>query len=99
MNQLKRALGYLLMLVGPAAMIFMFWQAADKIGLVQSQVSAATGDAAKELARSTSINTILQWCIIILVFLPIACGMVIFARYAIKGEYDHLPSTSADLEN
>jgi hypothetical protein len=99
MNQLKRALGYVLMLVGPVVMIFMFWQAADKIGLAQAQVAAAAGEAAKDLARSTAINTILQWCIIIAVFLPIACGMVIFAKYAIKGEYDHLPFTSADLEN
>ena len=99
MNQLKRALGYVLLAVGPAVMVFMFWQAADKIGLAQSQVSAAVGEAAKNLARSNSVNTILQWCIIIAVFLPVACGMVIFAKYAINGEYDHLPLSSDELEN
>ncbi len=86
------------MAMGPAVMVFMFWQAADKIGLAQSQVNMAVGESAKELARSIAVNTILQWCIIIAVFLPVACGMVIFGRYANSGAYDHLPSSSAELE-
>lgn len=97
MNQLKRYLGYIWMILGPAVMVFMVWQAADKIGLAQSQVSVAVGEAAKDLARSNAVNTILQWSIIILVFLPVAYGMIIFGRYAASGEYDHLPSSSAEL--
>ena len=99
MNHLKRGLGYVWIALGPAAMIFMFWQAIDKVGLAQSQVALAVGETAKGLARSVAINTILQWCIIIAVFLPIACGMVIFGKYAASGQYDHLPASSDELEN
>ncbi len=98
MNQLKKILGFVWMVLGPAAMIFMFWQAMDKIGIAQAAVSAAVNDSARELARSIAINTILQWSIIILVFLPIACGMIIFGKYAVDGAYDHLPQTSEELE-
>lgn len=97
MNNLKRGLGYVWMVLGPAVMIFMFWQAADKISLAQAKVALVSGEALKEAARSAAINTILQWCIIIAVFLPIACGLVIFGKYAIKGEYDDMPMNPAAL--
>lgn len=97
MSVVKRVLGYVWMLLGPLAIVFLFWQAIDKIGIAQSQVSKATTEAAKTAAGSIALNTILQWGIIILVFLPIAFGMVIFGRYAAKGEYDHIPKNSAEL--
>ncbi len=97
MNQLKRGLGYVWMLLGPAVMIFMFWQAIDKIGLVQLQAANAVEGNARELANSIVVNTVLQWFIIIAVFVPVACGMVIFGRYATQGAYDHLPSSSDEL--
>ncbi len=32
-------------------------------------------------------NDLLQWSIIILIFLPIAVGFIIFGYYSLKGEY------------
>lgn len=78
MNRLKRALGLLWIIIGPLAMVLMFMQAMEKIGL------AAEGAA--------KTNTALQWGIILFIFIPIAIGLVIFGWYALKGEYDHLPS-------
>lgn len=82
MNALKKYLGVLWMLLAPAIIIFLFWQAADKIG-----------HAAAE-ARS---NVTLQWVIILIVFLPICIGLAIFGYYALKGYYDHLPESSAEI--
>lgn len=78
MNGLKRALGLLWILLGPAAIIMMFMQAIEKTRL------AAEGAA--------KTNTALQWGIILFIFIPIGAGLVIFGWYALKGEYDHLPS-------
>ena len=97
MNNIKRALGVVWMLLGPAAIIFMIWQANDKIGIAQQQVTMALTETAKSAASSNATNTILQWFIIILVFLPIASGLVIFGRYALAGEYDKLPESSNEL--
>ena len=77
MNRLKKALGLLWMILGPASVIFMFLQAIDKIGL-----------AAEGVAKT---NTALQWGIILFIFIPISAGLVIFGWYAFKGEYDKLP--------
>ena len=77
MNGLKKALGLLWMILGPASVIFMFLQAMDKIGL-----------AAEGVAKT---NTALQWGIILFIFIPISAGLVIFGWYAFKGEYDKLP--------
>jgi hypothetical protein len=33
------------------------------------------------------------------VFIPIAIGMMIFGYYAFKGEYDHLPVSSDEIED
>ena len=39
------------------------------------------------------------WIIIIAIFTPIAIGLMIFGWYAFRGEYDHLPTDSEELEN
>ncbi len=78
MNVLKRVLGLFWILLGPCAIILMSVQAIEKIGL------AAEGAA--------KTNTALQWGIILLIFIPISTGLVIFGYYALKGEYDRLPS-------
>ncbi len=82
MNTLKRLLGYIWMLLAPATVGFMFWQAADKI----STASEATKD-----------NVTLQWVIILFIFIPICIGLLIFGYYSIQGDYDHLPESSAEL--
>lgn len=83
MNAIKKALGILWILAGPVIIVFLFMQAVDKIAA-----------AAEGIART---NTTLQWAIIILIFIPICTGLVIFGYYAWKGEYDHLPVSSEEL--
>ena len=53
--------------------------------------------AASEIAKKPVIDTKIQWGVFIVVFLPIAIGLVIFGYYAVKGEYDHLPESSQEL--
>lgn len=53
--------------------------------------------AASEITKKPIIDTKVQWCVFIVVFIPIAIGMVIFGWYALKGEYDHLPESSEEL--
>lgn len=47
--------------------------------------------AAGEIARKPVMDTKIQWGVFIIVFIPIAIGLMIFGFYALKGEYDHLP--------
>ena len=45
--------------------------------------------ASHKLSSPTATtNDFLQWGIIILIFLPIAIGFVVFGYYSMKGEYD-----------
>ncbi|TLU99459.1 DUF6814 family protein [Dyadobacter luticola] len=83
MSALKKYLGILWMLLGPVIIIFLFMQASEKIAA-----------AAEGIART---NTTLQWSIIILIFIPICAGLVIFGLYAWQDEYNHLPESASDL--
>jgi hypothetical protein len=83
MNVLKRILGVAWIIMGPVIILFLFMQAADKIAA-----------AAEGIART---NTTLQWSIIIIIFIPICAGLMIFGYYGLKGEYDRLPEHSDDL--
>ncbi|TND08594.1 MAG: hypothetical protein FD123_2098 [Bacteroidetes bacterium] len=85
MNNIKKALGVLWFLLGPALVALMIWQALDKIG-----------KAAEGAARQ---NTTLQWGIILFIFIPICIGMMIFGWYALRGEYTKLPGKSEELED
>jgi ABC-type polysaccharide/polyol phosphate export permease len=82
MNAIKKYLGVLWMVIAPSIMIFLFSQAADKI-------SKAT--------EATKSNVTLQWSIILIIFLPICVGLLIFGYYAFKGYYEHLPESSAEI--
>lgn len=84
MNALKKYLGIIWMLLAPVIILFLFWQAFDKIG------------KATEATRS---NVILQWTIILIIFLPICIGLAIFGKYAFKGYYDHLPESSDEIND
>ena len=97
MAQLKRYLGLLWIMIGPAAIVFITWQAIEKIHQAYYLVHTAADPAARELASGVALNTVLQWVIIILVFLPIAAGMVIFGKYALQGEYEKLPASGNEL--
>jgi hypothetical protein len=83
MNALKRILGLVWILMGPIIILFFFIQAAEKIA------AAAIG-----ISRT---NTTLQWSIIIIIFIPICAGLMIFGYYGLKGEYDRLPENSEEL--
>lgn len=53
--------------------------------------------AASEIAKKPVIDTKIQWAIFVIIFTPIAIGMVIFGYYAFKGEYDRLPESSTEI--
>ena len=80
MNQIKRILGIVWMLLGPVAIFYLI----------------KTG--ASEITKKPTIDTKIQWGVFIVVFFPIAIGMIIFGYYAFKGEYERLPESSADIE-
>ncbi len=48
-------------------------------------------------SEATKANTILQWVIILLIFLPISIGFFIFGKYAAQNEYAQLPESSKEI--
>ena len=55
--------------------------------------------AAEEIAKHPVLDTKIQWTVFVVIFIPIAIGFMIFGWYALKGEYDKLPESSAELED
>ena len=53
--------------------------------------------AIEEINKKPVIDTKIQWAVFVIVFIPIAIGIMIFGVYAIKGQYEHLPDRSADI--
>ncbi len=53
--------------------------------------------AASEINKKPVIDTKIQWAVFVIVFIPIAIGIMIFGYYAIKGGYDHLPESSEEI--
>jgi len=84
MNALKKYLGIIWMLLSPAIVAFLIWQAAEKIG---------------HATEATKANVTLQWSIILIIFFPICIGLLIFGYYAFKGYYEHLPESSAEISD
>lgn len=84
MNNIKKLLGIIWMIMAPALVVFMGWQASGKI--------AAAAPALKA-------NVTLQWVIILAVFIPICIGFFIFGRYSLAGEYTHLPESSDEIDD
>ncbi len=84
MHTLKKNLGIVWMLLSPAIVFFMLWQAFLRIN---------------EAAPDTKANTALQWSIILLVFIPICIGFFMFGRYAYHGEYGYLPQSSLEIQD
>lgn len=52
--------------------------------------------AVAEIAKKPLLDTKIQWIVFVLIFLPIAAGMVVFGYYALKGEYDFQNNASED---
>ncbi|HTH32321.1 MAG TPA: hypothetical protein VL946_13310 [Lacibacter sp.] len=82
MNKLKRYAGVVWMIAGPLIFVLLVIAAWYNID--------STG--------KKDINNPVPWVIIIGIFLPIVIGLVIFGWYALKGEYDHLPEDSTEVE-
>ena len=81
MNQVKRIMGVLWMLIAPMVIYF----------LVMGAIHNINGNGVKD------INKPVQWIIIIGIFTPIALGLFIFGYYAFKGEYNKLPASSDEI--
>lgn len=55
--------------------------------------------AAAEIGKKPDVNTKIQWGVFVVIFIPIAIGLMIFGYYALKGEYTRLPESSAEIED
>jgi hypothetical protein len=53
--------------------------------------------AASEISKKPVMDTKIQWGVFVIVFIPIAIGIMIFGYYAMRGEYDHLPESSSEI--
>jgi hypothetical protein len=53
--------------------------------------------AAAEIAKKPDVNTKIQWGVFVVIFIPIAIGLMIFGYYALRGEYTRLPESSKDI--
>jgi hypothetical protein len=82
MNTVKKILGFVWMLLAPAIICFLIYEAFVKIGIAKPAEKA---------------NTILQWVIILIIFTPISTGLFIFGWYASFDEYAKLPESSSEL--
>lgn len=74
MNEVKKYLGVVWMILSVVLVLFMIYQAIDKISLAPAGVAKT--------------NTMLQWCIILIIFIPICAGLFIFGKYALSKEYN-----------
>ena len=82
MNTVKKILGIVWLLAGPAVIYSLLHGAIANI----------------DPAGKKDINNPVIWVIIIGIFTPIAVGLMIFGWYAFRGEYDHLPESSIELK-
>jgi hypothetical protein len=74
MNTLKKALGLVWIALGPVVLFYLIKTGASEI-------------AKAEIARKSVLDARIQWGVFIIVFIPIAFGLVIFGYYALRGEY------------
>jgi len=81
MNTLKKYLGLIWLILAPVVIYF----------LVSGAITHIDPNGKKD------INNPVIWIIIITIFTPIAIGLMIFGWYALKGEYDHLPDNSNEI--
>lgn len=54
--------------------------------------------AIREINRNPVIDTKVQWAVFVIIFIPITLGFILFGWFAFKGEYDHLPEKSDEVE-
>ena len=83
MNSLKKYLGIIWLILAPVIFYFLVSGAIENI----------------DTEGKKDINNPVIWIIIISIFTPIAIGLMIFGWYALKGEYDHLPESSKEIQD
>jgi hypothetical protein len=54
--------------------------------------------ALEQISAKPTTDTIVQWSIFVIIFFPIMIGFLIFGWLAFKGAYDHLPTSSDEIE-
>lgn len=83
MNSIKKYLGIIWLILAPVIFYFLVSGAIENI----------------DTGGKKDINNPVIWIIIISIFTPIAIGLMIFGWYALKGEYDHLPESSKEVQD
>lgn len=53
----------------------------------------------EQIRSKPTTDTIIQWSIFAIIFLPIAIGFLIFGWLAFQGAYDQLPDSSEAVED
>jgi hypothetical protein len=74
------------------------------LGLVWIVVAVATYSvllktSIAQINAKPTTDTIIQWSIFAIIFLPIAIGLVIFGWLAWKGAYEQLPVSSEEVND
>jgi len=74
------------------------------LGLVWIAVAIATYSvllktSITQINAKPTADTIIQWSIFAIIFLPIAIGLVIFGWLAWKGAYEQLPVSSEEVKD
>lgn len=54
--------------------------------------------AAEEISKKPVISTKIEWIGFVVIFIPVSIGLMIFGYYALKGEYDRKPQSSAEMK-
>ena len=52
-----------------------------------------------QINAKPTTDTIVQWSIFAIIFLPVAIGLILFGWLALKGDYDHLSVSSEELQD
>lgn len=55
--------------------------------------------AMEKIEAKPTADTIIEWSIFAIIFLPIAIGLLIFGWLAWKGDYSQLPLSSEEIED
>ena len=87
MNHVKKYLGIVWMLLGPAILFIFIKQIIKVINIANANIAAATSAAQIDKLQTDKTNIILQWSILLIVFTIIIIGFIIFGKYALEGAY------------
>lgn len=75
MGIIKKLVGVLCMILAPVAAYLLTSEGIKKMA------AAAPAD---------KTNAITQWMILILIFMPVMAGLLLFGWYAVKGEFEEI---------